>query len=279
MGKRISIKAKSLFFILKNPRLLPYNRKSLLLNTIPKSGTNFLRLILTNYFCNYNRINQQESLPFQKIGYFEMHQSIFPNVRSDLLNGAKPFVPNKIDRENLIYNHYSDFMYDHGHSIDFLCKNKWISTYLMSAKMILLYRNPLDQIVSWYFYEYINKRKMEVDLDDILDTLIRNYSRHYYRTKLLHSVNPEQTFLVSYEELISKPLKKMVEILSFLELPVDEQLINLCINASSRKAVQKEESEKGTTIHSNSLSVKSFIRSGDIGDWKNYLSGESFKKA
>lgn len=53
--------------------------------------------------------------------------------------------------------------------------------------MILLYRNPLDQIVSWYFYEYINKRKMEVDLDDILDTLIRNYSRHYYRTKLLHS--------------------------------------------------------------------------------------------
>lgn len=145
--------------------------------------------------------------------------------------------------------------------------------------MILLYRNPLDQIVSWYFYEYINKRKMEVDLDDILDTLIRNYSRHYYRTKLLHSVNPEQTFLVSYEELISKPLKKMVEILSFLELPVDEQLINLCINASSRKAVQKEESEKGTTIHSNSLSVKSFIRSGDIGDWKNYLSGESFKKA
>lgn len=208
-----------------------------------------------------------------------MHQSIFPNVRSDLLNGAKPFVPNKIDRENLIYNHYSDFMYDHGHSIDFLCKNKWISTYLMSAKMILLYRNPLDQIVSWYFYEYINKRKMEVDLDDILDTLIRNYSRHYYRTKLLHSVNPEQTFLVSYEELISKPLKKMVEILSFLELPVDEQLINLCINASSRKAVQKEESEKGTTIHSNSLSVKSFIRSGDIGDWKNYLSGESFKKA
>lgn len=277
--EKIVIRWKNIYTFIRDPSITVYLRNSILLNTIPKSGTNFLRMMITNYICNYHIVERNGLKAFQRVGYFEMDNHLFPNVRSDILNRSKKFKENNIDQKNLIYGRYSDFMYDHGHAIDFTVKFGLLFSFFFSKKMILLYRNPMDQIVSWFFYEYKNKQKKKyVELNESIEELAANYLRHYKRTMMLKKILSHQCHLVSYENLVMNPQNELIKIIEFLELPVNKELVTFCVNASSKKEVQKEEAMNVSTIHNQNLSSKSFIRSGKIGDWKNHINKKSYNK-
>ena len=77
----------------------------IILITIPKSGTNYFRLLFTNYLhCLY----VQDNIP---IGYSEMHNEIFPN-RWDKVARNKHY---KLNAPNEIIKRtgYNDFLYSH----------------------------------------------------------------------------------------------------------------------------------------------------------------------
>lgn len=111
-------------------------RKGLfLLNSIPKSGTQYFRLLLTNYLKTYF---ENISKP---VSFREMDNIIFPNIREALLPKDCPYrQPEKVIQNT----HYPNFEYGHTTTLSGMCQGKIVS----------LHRNPLDTIVSRFFYTW-----------------------------------------------------------------------------------------------------------------------------
>ena len=108
----------------------------IILITIQKSGTHYFRLLLTNYLhCLY----VQDNIP---IGFSEMTNEIFPNDwhKMVLNKHYKLNAPNEIIKRT----GYNDFQYSH--------EFPYIE-FIRNSKIIFLYRNPLDFIVSFYFHK------------------------------------------------------------------------------------------------------------------------------
>jgi len=120
-------------------------KKSIVLDTIRKSGTNYLRSLIANFLAIHfeNRCT--------RVSYDVMHNELFPNIRDFVL------FPEKYDKQGVrtgyVYpavdhvirkSGYSDFLYGHD--------NFEYYTHSCASKIIHLYRNPLDMAVSYYYF-------------------------------------------------------------------------------------------------------------------------------
>lgn len=85
---------------------------------------------------------------------------------------------------------------------------------------------------------------------------------------------PKNVLLVRYEDLVERPHEKMTEVYSFLQVSIDPQLVQRCIDACSFETLsggrQRGEAD-----------AQSFFRKGVVGDWQAYftpLAVEKFKE-
>jgi len=104
--------------IARNPRFLWIVKRSILLRSTPKSGTNYLRLLLTNYFCNAVSYMTDGLQSFTRISYADMHRNIFPNQRYYVFHGKWAYKRPAVDRVQILARRYADFMFDHGCMLD-----------------------------------------------------------------------------------------------------------------------------------------------------------------
>lgn len=248
--------------IATNIKFFAYYRKAIMLRSIQKSGTNYLRLILTNYFFNINRKKET----WKEINYDTMHFTVFPNVRNHVFEAQCEYIPpqNKIKKNK---GYYSDFMYDHGSDLDSM-------HYIKPAKLILLYRNPLDHLVSIFYYKFKNRPGQESKYEhprDLISKRIPGYAKKFDLMTRLNTHNAD--VMISYEELKLNPEETIVKLLNFLNIHVMQDLIRFSLEASSINKVKEDEKKRGEPIHSSKHGLHgSFVRSGAIGDWKNYFS-------
>jgi hypothetical protein len=256
--------------VIKRPLLIKHQTNSIVLRSIEKSGTNYLRIMIANYL--FNVVKTNNSMSYQKISYEKMHSQLFPNIRNDIFLGKQKhgnsFLKTLDERE------YVDFMYDHGSFLDKLPRA------LMPKKMILLYRNPLDQMVSWYHYRYKDRGVNVNHPNELLDILIRYWLVRYKEIKRLDESMGSDSKSISYECLVTSPNNSLNDLIEFLGFEIYSELIDFAVQAASKKNVLKEEERKGKMIHGNPKKIerKSFIRSGKIGDWKNYFNSYDFNK-
>lgn len=235
-------------------------RGALLLLTIPKSGTNYLRLLICNYL--YARYRNAESA----VPYTTMHEEVFPNMREDLFSKGQSYV---VPGDDHILNHtpYTDFL--HTHSI-----RKF--RYSTAKKIIYLYRNPLDNIISNFFFKWKHRRGEEDRFDqprEVIDIILDRYIRHYVFGKGLAQTR-NNVLCVSYESLFGQPVDTLGKLASWLEFNVDGECIEKAVRFSDKKNVKKEEQKLGHAVHSPAGFRGSFVRSGKIGQWKEYLDDE-----
>ena len=127
--------------------------KSIILLTIPKSGTNYLRLILTNYFINIDSLSSE----FIYVNYDYMN-SYFPFNKNDAFNTNNVFSSKEDGIPKIFQKKYHTFCYDHLHyqHILFHLNISDLHQIVAGKKNILLYRNPLDYLISTYHYNYLN---------------------------------------------------------------------------------------------------------------------------
>jgi len=235
--------------------------------SIAKSGTTYFRLVFANY------VQLVYGDPDQRIDYAELSQRFFPNrilssMRPDL--EYEPAPPGHVIRRA----GYEDFLWDHS----------WEYAHLLGrgSRVVHLYRNPLDALVSQYFYFWENRPEKERIHKEVPGSPIRDpfsflpyflpeYSRHYRR--LRHLARSKSNVLrVPYEKLIGDPIPTYADTLRWLGLDVDSSAVEEAVARSGKKAVRAEEAETGNAIHAWPGFKGSFIRSGRIGEWREYLS-------
>lgn len=233
----------------------------IILNSIQKSGTNYFRRLMANYLVMYFERRDEP------VTYDEFHSKLFPNVRDAYLEGYKKYVsPHPI----MASTPYADFVY--GHKPTFLehCP----------GRIIFLYRNPLDNIVSMYFFRYKNRPERENLYNhprEVIDLVLPNFM---YRYTLARDISRRKPNLlrVPYELLVREPFETLHLVLNYLGLPIDVATIAKVVEASSFNAVRKEEEMRETPMHAPEGFKEFFTRSGKIGEWKDYFEEADVKK-
>lgn len=228
---------------------------AIILNSIRKSGTFYFRFLLTNYlFLSCGKSTGP-------ISYEEMQQRIFPNRLFE--------VPHRVQPAGHVIKsfHYEDFIY--GHDYTFL-------KYSSASKIIHLYRNPLDTVVSRFFYTWKNrvdeeKKSMYQSPREVLDIVLSQFISHYKYLRDLAGARAN-VMRIPYEILMRSTRDVLIMVFSWLNLPIDHSLIEKAIEYSSKEEIRKQEKKRGASIVSELEG--SFVRSGTIGEWKEYLSEE-----
>lgn len=114
---------------------------SVVINSVPKSGTNWMRLFLCNYI--------SQVYGDQKVINFDHLLKICPcreHIVADNGSGVSNYKKFMTSAEIFSANTpYKRFLY--GHSSSSLKRRLW-------SKLIFCYRHPLDVVVSRYFYSY-----------------------------------------------------------------------------------------------------------------------------
>ncbi|MGM0646356.1 MAG: sulfotransferase family protein, partial [Thermodesulfobacteriota bacterium] len=128
------------------------------------------------------------------------------------------------------------------------------------AKLIAIYRDGRDFVVSHkHFIEKFHNEKWEL-----------HKSAKIWKNAIdaqLESQDKYNIFTLSYESLQNDGAKKIKELLNYLELSSDKQIISEMLEKSSFKKITKRDpgyEEAG-----------SFFRKGVVGDWKNHFSEDN----
>jgi len=155
------------------------------------------------------------------------------------------------------------------------------------SKLIVLYRDPRDIVVSRYFHlvKYPKKtgephcfdyRKIDkiTALSHSIDVIVSDYLPWIkgWRSKI-HS-SPNNYLLITYEKLIDNPLQVFTNILNFYSINNDKYIIEHMLR-KTEKMKKSRMKVKGRT------GLKSTFRKGCKGDWKSHFDNnlkEKFKQ-
>jgi hypothetical protein len=229
------------------------------IHTIPRSGTYFLKNVLKEYTGN------EKSIDLVVHGYMtgekandtiEKAKNIMSFGKDSILSDIK-FVPN-------------------------------------DEKTVFIYRNPLDQAVSFYDHFYSNwdlfpgvtqrshksafgmcKTPTEVALK-----YIGTYSCMYLSHFDFKKSNPERIIIFSYEEMMRDVLKIMGKIIKFLIGELDEPKLINSLERCTPSLLQDREIEMGITLARDMKykKGKSHIKDGKIGKWRERIDMSSLNE-
>jgi hypothetical protein len=223
----------------------------LLLNSMRKSGSHFLMSIIANYLLH---TVSPEATRFD-----------FKTMKKHLWWGWtwEREKATELNRRLCAVAGYRAFVFEHENPL---------LLFNTSAAILHMYRNPLDALVSRYFYFYVNREDPDsVALDDVIDLEIPSWSWHYEsvrRVERFKNLKRE-----CYERLVRDTHDTSAEIIRFCQIRLDEVVLARAIASSAADNVRKDEQAHGLA-QGNLVAVnmtESFIRSGQIGEWKSYL--------
>jgi hypothetical protein len=224
----------------------------IILATIPRSGTTFLRYILTNYL---RLLQSPDAAP---VTYEEMHRQLFPN--------------RKVYRPPITYLPPSNVMDVVAYRDIYNTHKIHRSLASSHAKIVFLYRNPLDNLVSRYYYKYKYRPTQDQashSIEEIIDLELPHFIADYSRIKHVCR-RSDRALALAYENLTTDPFGTARELLTWLAIKVDPDLLRKAVEFSSFDQVRKEEERVGP-IGAPKGFRGYFTRSGKIGQWKDHF--------
>lgn len=231
--------------------------------TVPKSGTQWMRLLLANYLA---RLYLGRESP---IGYHEMHDRFLPNVIDSAparyfgvpkTTGLRLKPPHPMMASAPVTDVVS------GHICDALDRIRF-------PKLLLLYRNPLDNFVSIVHYGYLAREAefTESNVGDVVPLWASVFVPSYLRLrKLEREGRAGEVLALPYEAMIVSPTATFESVLRFIGVPVDASAQTFALEAASFDAVRRYEEQRGP-IHQEPGATLPFARSGRVGQWRSEL--------
>ncbi len=259
-----------------------------LLATMPRSGTwysfyffEFLDIHLSGRQTLNTRMDL-EIYPSLKLGKISVH-SICPGF-PELCRG-----PLKDKWDELDF--YVDG-YNYGYQ-KFIGNN--IATYSpelnSGIRIIYLYRNPLDQAVSYFRHARHNKNEHKtVHRDDDGSVIemtsasqflrmvgLEAYIKQYFTFEAMRTAYGENILMVPYERLVRDPEPTFTRMLEFWGFDVDtagkQSAVQKALQSCSPESLRNIETALQSSLARDQMKPgESHIRGGEIGKWKSVLS-------
>ena len=237
-----------------------------LIHTIPRSGTYFLINVLREYTGN------------EKFHKLVAHRYIKGKGADDTIEKAKNIM---------------SFGKDSIHS-DISSSEYSLQGVTVGGKIVFIYRNPLDQAVSFYDHVYSNwdlfPRKSQRSQKrafgmcktptEVALKYIGTYSCMYLSHFDFKKSNPERIIIFSYEEMMRDALKIMGKIIKFLIGELDEPKLINSLERCTPSLLQDREIEMGITLARDMKykKGKSHIKDGKIGKWRERIDMSSLNE-
>lgn len=254
--------------------------------TMPRSGTWMTKYFFHAYnsFLSENNVGDHH-LPdfnhYQNIGVAGYHShTIFPDIYS--------VCPEKYKHEWDQLNFYIEG-YNGGYNFIDLNKDKFFASLNPKSKYVYIYRNPLDQCVSYFEHgknhkdenhTYIIKdgeRHYFRDANDfVINAGISSYLKQFLSYYLVNKKYEDTLMMVTYEELVRHPEESYRKILRFLDHDIlqhnDDHLFR-ALNFIKAENLRAHELKAGRSLANDQKNhEESHMRGGKIGKWKNILS-------
>ena len=234
------------------------NRKELkvLFFGYPKSGNTWTRFLIYNYRNLLLNPNEKQTLSYERLN----------TLQNNIMDRGTTFLPQ---------NNFP-FVY-RTHKI-------YIKSYDLFDKRIFIHRNPLDTLISsYYFYKNRkvpflddpkNIREKLNDIDFYVLYKINSWINFYY-SSLKHA-----DFVINYTEMKQDTELVFSKLLKFLEWDLDKELMRKAINISSFNKI-KIMGAKKSQMYGNGPKDGSFkgefTRSGEESQFYHELNEETIK--
>ena len=219
------------------------------LATIRKSGTHYTHHFLVNYLLRIQGLDPGETL-FSHDAY-----RVFPNIRYKYLNKGWDYkAPGPLP------SGIRDLVMQHGFG----------DLEGFPGKVVALYRNPLDSVLSLYHYSHGSRKdqKHHVDsLAEVAGTYASRWAISYIALKkLIASDTPVLAF--RYEDLVADPVDKFRQMVRFIGAKLDEALLERTVDDVRGDRFRQVAADKNL----NPGFAVPIARDGSIGQWRNEMS-------
>jgi hypothetical protein len=165
------------------------------------------------------------------------------------------------------------------------------------ARIVYLYRNPLDHFVSFYNHaqHHVNenhRRKLMLDgtqapIESMHDFVFNAgvlgaFIKHYYSFRQMHLHYPQQILLMPYEQLTQQPRDAFTKILTFLgappDTPVKKCLFDYTLDMCSKDSILAIEAKLKRSIVGDQIGEAKHVQDGEIGKWQKHFSKTELEK-
>ena len=226
-------------------------KKPVYIHSFPKSGRTWFRYILANYL----------NLYFDLGVNIDLHSmfTLIPNDGPGALKGIGAYKYVKDNRFPAI-----------------IASHKTLNQSEPSANKVVLLRRVYDVMVSDYFQHVHLLNKFNGTIAEFIR--LESSSLHGY-CKFINSINDQgqsqsQNLLISYESMHENITDVIEQSLTYLDIPIDRNIINESVALSTFDTMKKSEQENGLAGFSakqyNSNGAR--VREGKVNNYRYYLS-------
>ncbi|XP_015245318.1 sulfotransferase 1C2 [Cyprinodon tularosa] len=152
------------------------------------------------------------------------------------------------------------------------------------CKAIYVARNAKDNLVSYYYFDLMNKTQPEPGpFDGYIHKFMRgelSWGSWYDHVKGYWVEREEKNILyLFYEDMKENPRREVERIMRYLDLSVSDEVINRIVELTSFKNMKENPMANYSCIPSPVFdqSISPFMRKGEVGDWKNHFTPEQSK--
>nr|DBA26600.1 TPA: hypothetical protein GDO54_010841 [Pyxicephalus adspersus] len=156
------------------------------------------------------------------------------------------------------------------------------------AKIIYVYRNPKDVLVSFYhFHKLYQKLEVTLEWETFLGLFLSGRVLHgswFDHIKGWYTHKEDYNILfMTYEELKKDLRSAVIKICNFLDIKLNDDAVDTVVDKSSFKNMKQDPLANYKFISEKFLDFEKgeFLRKGTIGDWKNRMTvaqNEKFDK-
>ncbi|KAM9316651.1 amine sulfotransferase-like [Gastrophryne carolinensis] len=146
------------------------------------------------------------------------------------------------------------------------------------GKIIYVYRNPKDVLVSYYhFIKIFVKLQYKIDWETFFDLFMSgrllggswfNHIKGWYTQKEHYNI-----LFISYEEMIRDLRSAVLKMCKFVDVELDAQTIDVVVEKSTFNNMKCDPLANYEFLPKDlaNFDETKFLRKGTVGDWKNFM--------
>jgi hypothetical protein len=180
------------------------------------------------------------------------------------------------DRKLLKFNNtFIKFVHDCSDPSPYPIKpTKFKNKDLINKKKLMLLRDPREVIVSHWHHLSFREKTYNRSISEFIDDEYLGVEKIISFYNFLNSKSLDKSKIITYEKLVKDTFEEVKNILTFLNLEIDENLVKECIEDCSFEKLQKNEIKE--TKNTDIKTMK--FRKGLSGNFNNDLSEEDLVK-